>query len=125
MGYRTDFAEKDFERNLALGLISKDLRPFERATSYLDGGRCFLQFYNGRENFERELALQRQENRHRNKVCKFKLYYSRKFRVLRSTKISIVQSFSLQHLDVSSSYCTVTVLFTVKHSFVEQEKTLR
>ena len=34
MGYRTDFAEKDLVRNLALGLISKDLRPFERVTSY-------------------------------------------------------------------------------------------
>ena len=32
--------------------------------------------------------LQRQENTHRNKVYKFKLYHSRKFRVLRSTKIS-------------------------------------
>ena len=31
--------------------------------------------------------LQRQEDTHRNKVCKFKLYYSSKFRVLRSTKI--------------------------------------
>ena len=33
--------------------------------------------------------VQRQENAHRNKVCKFKLYYSRKFRVLRSTKSKI------------------------------------
>ena len=32
--------------------------------------------------------LQRQENAHRNKVYKFKLYYSRKCRVLRSSKIS-------------------------------------
>ena len=44
MGYRTDFAEKDFEKNLALGLISKDLRPFERVTSHLDcnGGKIEL-----------------------------------------------------------------------------------
>ena len=32
--------------------------------------------------------LQRQENTHRNKICKFKHYHSREFRVLRSTKIS-------------------------------------
>ena len=50
MGYRTDFAEKDFERNLALGLISKNLRPFERASSY------FLFFYNGRERERAEWA---------------------------------------------------------------------
>ena len=38
---QTSVAEKDFQRNLALGLISKDLlRPFERATSYLNDGRC-------------------------------------------------------------------------------------
>ena len=38
MAYRTGFAEKDFERNLVLGLISKDLQLFQLATSYLDGG---------------------------------------------------------------------------------------
>ena len=32
--------------------------------------------------------LQRQENTHRNKICKFQHYHSREFRVLRSTKIS-------------------------------------
>ena len=31
---------------------------------------------------------QQQGNKHRNKVCKFKLYYPREFRVSRSTKIS-------------------------------------
>ena len=41
------------------------------------------------ESEQSELKLlQRQGNTHRNKVCKFKLYYSHKFRVLRLTKIS-------------------------------------
>ena len=87
MAHRTDFAEKDFERNLALCLISKDLRPFERAT----GGRSFLpvsSFITGERILSELKLLQRQENTHRSKVCKFKLYYSRKFWVLRSTKIS-------------------------------------
>ena len=55
------YAELDFERNLALGLISKDLRPFEWATLCLNGSQSFLPapiFYNGRESFEREQVKQ-------------------------------------------------------------------
>ena len=46
--------------------------------------------------------LQRQEDTHRNKVCKFKLYYSSKFRVLRSTKISNTFLYNSKPLDVSN-----------------------
>ena len=44
--------------------------------------------------------LQRQEDMHRNKVCKFQLYYSSKFRVLRSTKISNAFLYNSKPRDV-------------------------
>ena len=48
-GMSNRLCRKDFDTNLALGLILEDLRPFERATSHLDGGQCFLLLicYNG------------------------------------------------------------------------------
>ena len=43
----------------------------------------------GRDKSDSELkSPQQQYNLHRNKVCKFQLYYSRKFQVLQLTKIS-------------------------------------
>ena len=47
-----------------------------------------LQMFFERERAERAEIATAARNTHRNKVCKFKLYYSRKFRVLRSTKVS-------------------------------------
>ena len=79
------------------------------ATSYLiDGGRSYFTFSRGEnilsESERSELKLlklpQRQENTHRSKVCKFKRYYSREFRVLRSTKISNTFLYNAQTRDV-------------------------
>ena len=47
-----------------------------------------------------KLPLQRQENTDRNKVCKIKLYYSSKFRALRSTKISNTFLYNSKPRDV-------------------------
>ena len=55
------------------------------------GVSYLLIFYNGRKYFERERA-ERDENTQTNKVCKFKLYYSRKFRVLTLTKMPLYNS---------------------------------
>ena len=67
--------------------------------------------------------LQRQEDTHRNKVCKFKLYYSSKFRVLRSTKISNTFLYNSKPRDVIKlglPVCTCT-LTTLPLSFVYTE----
>ena len=48
--------------------------------------------------------LQRQEDTHRNKVCKFKLHYSNKFRVLRSTKISNTFLYNSKPRDVIEAW---------------------
>ena len=53
--YRKGFAEKDFKRNLALRLISEDLRPFECVISWLGRQPCFLPLlilYREERNFE-------------------------------------------------------------------------
>ena len=79
------------------------------ATSYLiDGGRSYLAFSRGEkilsESERSELKLlkllQRQENIDRSKVSKFKLYYSREFLVLKSTKISNTFFYNAQTRDV-------------------------
>ena len=59
--------------------------------------------------------LQRQEDTHRNKVRKFKLYYSSKFRVLRSTKISNTFLYNSKPRDVIKLGLPVADEISVHH----------
>ena len=61
---------------------------------------AFSSFLTGEQIFRK--LLQRQGNTHRNKVFKFKLHFSRKFQVLRSTRISNTFLYNSQPRDVTS-----------------------
>ena len=86
------FEKRILKINLALGWNRKIYSPLNARlhTSMAAGVSYLLIFSKGRElgaGSELEFT-QRHENSHRNKVCKFKHYYSRKLQVLRSTEIS-------------------------------------
>ena len=72
--------------------------------------------YRDRDIERSELKLlQRQGNTHRNKVCKFKLYYSSKFRVLRSTKISNTFLHNSKPRDVIQAWAACDVILLIQH----------